>query len=212
MTAAVSPAFLFDVAQGQGVEAELWDCITEKQLTDWECEWMPELYNAIQRMHKQGIPPRQWPQNRHWNWRMKAQAMQGLLATPGFSVMCGGVTQGMMFLERAVHRCRIPEQKDKHLVYVEFLESAPWNRRELLFDPPRYRGVGSLLMRAAIELSKDEGFKGRIGLHALPQANGWYLNSCGMTDLGADQDKQNLRYFEMTEVQAEAFIAKGELP
>ena len=54
-------------------------------------------------------------------------------------------------------------------------------------------------------------FHGRIGLHSLPQANDFYANTCGMTDLGADRDYNGgLRYFEMTPEQAQAFIAKGE--
>jgi hypothetical protein len=73
--------------------------------------------------------------------------------------------------------------------------------------------VGSLLVRAAIELSREEGFKGRIGLHSLPQSNAWYANMCGMTDLGADPGySHQLRYFEMTPEQAEAFLAKGNTP
>ena len=64
-------------------------------------------------------------------------------------------------------------------------------------------------MRAAIELSKELGFKGRIGLHSLPQANGFYANICGMTDLGADAKYNDLRYFEMMSEQADAFIEKG---
>jgi hypothetical protein len=72
--------------------------------------------------------------------------------------------------------------------------------------------VGSVLMRAAIEFSHQEGFKGRVGLHSLPQSNGWYANACGMADLGTDPDYQNLRYFEMTPEIAEAFIAKGHTP
>lgn len=83
--------------------------------------------------------------------------MQSLLAAPAFSVMCGGVTQGMMYSELVAHRCRLPSQRNQHLVYVEFLETAPWNRRELLFDPPRFKGVGSVLIRAAIELSRENG-------------------------------------------------------
>ena len=81
-----------------------------------------------------------------------------------------------------------------------------------LFDPPRYRGVGTILIRAAIELSKIEEFKGRIGLHSLPQANHFYANTCGMTDLGietTDKNHEGLRYFEMTPEQAQAFIEKG---
>lgn len=212
MTITISPAFLFDPGKGEAVAAEVWDGITETQLADWEGEWVPELFKAVQRLHRAGVDRQRWPQSRHWDWRNKARVMHGMLATPGFSVMCGGITQGMMFVDRSMHRCQLPEQRGQHLVYVEFLENAPWNRKELLFDPPRYRGVGSLLMRAAIELSIEEGFKGRLGLHSLPQANEWYANSCGMTDLGIDPNKEGLRYFEMTAALAEAFISKGKMP
>jgi hypothetical protein len=122
--------------------------------------------------------------------------------------VCNGVTQGMMIVDTTMHRCRIEIQKGKDLVYVEYVENAPWNRPELA-DLPRYRGIGSILIRAAIALSIEEEFKGRIGLHALPQSNGFYANTCGMTDLGIDADYHDLRYFEMSPEQAEAFIARG---
>jgi hypothetical protein len=149
------------------------------------------------------------PKARHWDWRRKAVVLSGMLGNPGFSVVCSGLTQGMMILDTSMKRCRIPSQKGRDLVYVEFVENAPWNRRELLFDPPRYRGIGTVLIRAAIELSKAEDFKGRIGLHSLPQANSFYANTCGMVDFGVDENHDGLRYFEMTPEHAEAFIAKG---
>lgn len=212
MTIVISPAFLFDVARGEAAEAELWNGIAEQQLTDWEGEWIPELFSAMQRLKRAGVERQHWPQSLHWDWRKKTQALQGFLTAPGFSVMCGGITQGMMIVDSAMHRCRIAEQLGQHVVYVDYLETAPWNRKELLFDPPRYKGVGSILIRAAIELSLEEGFKGRIGLHSLSHAYDWYANKCGMADLGVDQNKENLHYFEMTSAQADAFIGKGNLP
>ena len=212
MTVTKSPIFLLDVAQGQAESAELWDAITEEQLADWEGEWIPELFKAVQKLRRAGVERRHWPQSLHWDWRRKASALQGMLGNPGFSIVCRGVTQGMMIVDTAMKRCRIESQKGKDLVYVEFVENAPWNRKELLFDPPRFRGIGSILVGAAIELSKSEGFKGRVGLHSLPQSNGFYANKCGMTDLGADAKYQGLRYFEMTPEQAEAFIEKGSHP
>mgnify|MGYP002779065014 CR=1 FL=1 len=206
-----TPIYLFDVARDAAAPAELLHAITERQLADWEAEWVPELFKAVQRLHRAGVERRLWPESRHWNWRKKTTVLQGMLAHPGFSVVCDGVTQGMMILDTTMKRCRIEGQRGKNLVYVEFVENAPWNRREL-FDPPRYRGVGSVLIRAAVALSQHEEFRGRIGLHSLPQANGFYANTCGMTDLGQDPDCQNLRYFEMTPEQAEAFIAKGNPP
>lgn len=209
MTATVSWVRLFDVALGQPVPAQLMDSITERQLADWEGEWMPELFKAMQRLSRAGVERRHWPQSRHWDWRRKVEALQEMLAYPGFSIVCDGLTQGMMIVDTTTKRCRIDSQKGQHLVYVNFVENAPWNRAEL-FDPPRYRGVGSILIRAAVTLSDEWEFHGRIGLHSLPQANGFYANSCGMTDLGTDSDYEGLRYFEMTPEQARAFIAKGE--
>lgn len=211
MTVVITPIYLLNAERGEPEAAELWDGITEQQLTDWEGEWMPELFKAVQRLRRAGVERRHWPQSRHWNWRKKADALQGILAHPGFSIVCGGVTQGMMIVDTTTKRCRIDSQKGKNLVYVEFVENAPWNRSEL-FNPPRYRGIGSILIRAAIALSQEEEFRGRIGLHSLPQANSFYANTCGMTDLGADHQYDGLRYFEMTREQAEAFIAKGNQP
>jgi hypothetical protein len=209
MTVTTSSLFLLNVETGVPEAAELWDAITEKQLEDWEGEWLPELFKAMQRLRRAGVERKHWPQSRHWDWRKKTAALQGMLANPGYSVMCAGLTQGMMLVDTTTKRCRLESQKGKNLVYVSFVENAPWNRRELLFDPPRYRGVGTILIRAAIELSKEEEFKGRIGLHSLPQSNGFYANVCGMTDMGIDQAYEGLRYFEMTPEQADGFIAKG---
>lgn len=209
MTVTISPIWLTNLENNTAEEAELWDAITEKNLADWEGEWMPELFKATQKLHRANVERRLWPQSRHWDWRRKAAALNGMLGNPGFSVVCGGITQGMMIVDTSMKRCRIPAQKGLDLVYVEFIENAPWNRKELLFDPPRYRGIGTILIRAAIELSKADDFKGRIGLHSLPQANNFYANTCGMIDFGVDANHEGLRYFEMTPEDAEAFIAKG---
>jgi hypothetical protein len=208
MTSEVAEVHLLDVARGEPVAAELWHAITEEQLADWEGEWVPELFRAMQRLRRAGVERAHWPQSRHWDWRRKVAALQGMLANPGFGIVCGGLTQGMMIVDAVKHRGRLDVQQGQHLVYVEFIENAPWNRAEL-FDPPRYRGVGSILIRAAVALSEELEFHGRIGLHSLPQANGFYADTCRMTDLGADPDYEGLRYFEMTPEGARAFIAKG---
>jgi hypothetical protein len=115
----------------------------------------------------------------------------------------------MMAVDMVSKRCRLPAQQGMNLVYIDLIESAPWNRPELLFQPVKFKGVGTIMMRAAIQLSLNEEFKGRIGLHALPQSEKWYREKCGMTDMGIDQQVQGLRYFEMTAQQAAAFIAQG---
>ena len=67
------------------------------------------------------------------------------------------------------------------------------------------------MIAAAIQLSMDEGNRGRISLHSLPHADTFYRDKYGMTDLGLDASyhPHPLRYFEMTEFQAAAFMQQG---
>lgn len=205
----LSPIALVHGERRELVDAELWDAITEKNLADWEAKWTPELLRLLEALYDKGVARKLWPQSRHWDWRQKTQAIEKRLDQQCFAIVCDGMTQAMMITE-LTKRARLKGQENDHLVYIDFVEAAPWNRREILGEPPRYSGCGSILIRAAIEYSKLEGFKGRIGLHSLPQANDFYANKVGMTDMGQDPDYQNLRYFEMTPEQAEAFIKEGD--
>lgn len=200
--------FLFDNSANDLIEAELRDNISEKQLLDWEDQWIPARDEINRRLKAAGVDRSKWPQTGHWSWRDKQSGTKGSLSNPSFSVSCSDVTQGLMILD-TLPSARLSSQFGKPMVYIDYLEVAPWNRRHLPGDIPRYSAVGSILMRAAIEISLQEGFKGRVGLHSLPQSNDWYANKCGMTDLGPDSTKQNLRYFEMTPEIAQAFINKG---
>ena len=75
-------------------------------------------------------------------------------------------------------------------------------------QPGRFRMIGSVLLRWAVKQSDEEGFHGRVGLHALPQACGFYQR-LGMTPLGKDIHKENLDYFELPRQSAEQFLARG---
>jgi hypothetical protein len=204
----VSTIYLLEVASRIQVAAELRDAIEEANLADWHTKWLPALIEILHDLVKKGVPLQQWPQSLHWNWRKKVAQIEGLLAFKGFSVVCGDVTQGLMRIDLN-ELSRIPETAEKPIVYVDYLENAPWNRSEL-GQTARYRGVGSALMAAAATLSIDEGFKGRVGLHSLPQADDFYRNTCGMTDLGPDKAYQGLRYFEMTAEQSQKFLQEED--
>ena len=197
MSASKRPIYLVDGATGKPCEAELEYGIAESHLKDVETSWQASL-NAL--AGQKGAPVQE---SRHWDWRAKMESFQGLLGFPSFAIRCLGETQGLMIVT-TLESCRIPAQKGKPLVYVEYLEAAPWNRAALA-GQQRYIGVGSSMVGAAIQLSLDEGFDGRIGLHSLPQADKWYQIKCKMIDCGNDPYKQNLRYFEMTATEAAAF-------
>ena len=115
------------------------------------------------------------------------------------AVECEGITQGLMIVDLS-RRCRLEEQSGERLAYVDYVEVAPWNRDS--WKPHRiYGSVGTALVRAAVQLSLETGYLGRIGLHSLPQADKFYRR-LGMTDLGTDEAYERLRYFEMTPLQA----------
>ena len=121
---------LFDVASRTNVSAELWRPITEKNLADWEALWRPSILEQLKLLNNAGVERQLWPQSREWDWRAKHNAFQGRLSNESFAVMTEGATQAMMIVDLDI-RARIAEQARQHMVYVEYLEAAPWNRGTL---------------------------------------------------------------------------------
>lgn len=74
-----------------------------------------------------------------------------------------------------------------------------------LVEVPKYKGLGAQLLAAAVQQSLMEGFRGRIGLHALRDGEPFYAGR-GMTRVGPDAHYHNLVYFEFTAAQAMLFV------
>lgn len=194
-----------DRRTGMLEEATLIDGVTRQDVELAEGQWNPYLAKELARLQSEGVPRDQWPQHAHWNWRDKQEAVEGVLAYRMFGIECDSEIQGLMLCVTAGKTCRIESQKGKPLVYVHFLAAAPWNLRSITREP-RFSLVGTVLIAVAIQLSLEEEFSGRIGLHSLPQADEWYEKTCGMTNLGADPSAHHLKYFEMTPEQAAKFL------
>lgn len=147
------------------------------------------------------------PEHCHWNWAHKALRFDPALHRV-FSIEIGDQLQGLMWTWIRGYRARLPPDTGQPIVYVDYLEAAPWNTREYT-SSPRYRGIGTRLLQAAILLSREKGFQGRAGLHALPQSEHFYAGACGMLNLGADANYQGLAYFEFTSEAAATFVGTG---
>ena len=106
---------------------------------------------------------------------------------------------------------RLDADRGRPLLYIDYLEVAPWNWRipEIARDG-QFRGIGSVLFWHAVQQSREEGFHGRVGLHALPQAEAFYEVGCHMTPIGRDAAKQDLHYFELSQERAERFFREDE--
>lgn len=197
--------FLRHRASGQYVSATLIDGVSKEEAEGAEKIWRPFIKEVITQMEAEKRPRAERPQHAHWDWKKKHDAVADILAYQLLGVEYEGEMQGLMLLKTAGKFSRIASHKSHGLVYVSFVETAPWNS-PLIVQEPRYGQVGTVLLAASISISMDLGFKGRIALHALPQAESWYATHCEMTDLGPDADCHNLRYFEMTPEQAAGFL------
>ncbi len=193
-----SRVYLKKTAIGQLVEASLLDEVSDKHLVMWSGSWQ-----AAMQAHCAGRLLRDKPEDHHWNWQLKAREWRPMLGYHSFAITCEGELQGLMLVSD-FKSARIQAQFGKPIVYIEFLATAPWNRPELQ-QPPRFCGVGTVMVAAAVELSWSLGYKGRIGLHSLSKAESFYKNTCKMSELGKDAAHQGLMYYEMTEKQAEEF-------
>lgn len=193
-----SPVYLKKTSTGQLVDAILWDEITDEHLKMWKDSWQP-----LMQSYCAGQPLGNKPEDHHWDWEWKAPQWRSLLEYHSYAITCEGGLQGLMLLSD-LKSARLQSQFGKPIVYVSFLSTAPWNRPQIE-RPVRYRGVGTVMVAAAVELSASLGFQSRIGLHALPGAERFYREACGMSELGTDAAHQGLIYYEMTENQAELF-------
>jgi len=193
--------YLKETATGRLVEASLFDDISDRHLGLWGDTW-----EGAMEAHCRGRKAGEQPEDHHWDWKVKAEAWRPVLGYHSFALVCDGGLQGLMWV-CDFRSARIPAQFGKPLVYVEFLASAPWNRPEIQ-TPPRYRGVGTVMVGAAVELSRELGYRGRIGLHSLPRAEPFYREACQMTELGYDAADEGLMYYETTDKQADWFRRK----
>lgn len=133
------------------------------------------------------------PEHFHWDWRRKAQDLD-FAAFEALGIFCEGFWQGALLIDKEAHRARLPVQLGKPLVYLDYMETAPWNLSAYNPNPP-FAGVGTRFLAASVEISAEEEYAGRIGLHSLPSSAPFYRGR-GLVELGDDPAKQNLAYFE----------------
>lgn len=206
------PVEILDCSTGNAVEAELFDEVQVEHFLETQNEWRPIVEAAAVALQRAGASRVLIPRHFHWDWTRKAGDLR-MLAITFYGLNCGGKLQGLLKLMTVGHVCRLSEQAGKDLVYVDYLETAPWNIKPLmgaLGRAPLYGAVGTRLIEAAVQKSIEEDFKGRIGLHSLPTSEGFYLKACGMTAVGRDPAKQNLLWCEFTPEQAERFLSGGK--
>jgi hypothetical protein len=168
--------------------------LASSRLTDVERSWGPAREALALKVEAAGYSL----ENSHWDWRNKTRYYP-----PGWhcliAVEYDGLIQGLLAVESLLRPSRI--DAGRWVLYVDFLEVAPWNRREppgrshAAVQEPRLSGVGTLLIGEAVRMSMGKA-SGRIGLHALSGSEEFYSTRCLMRRIGPDPDYHNLVYFE----------------
>jgi GNAT superfamily N-acetyltransferase len=101
-----------------------------------------------------------WTQWKPWKWCDDTRA--AYQPRQQFVAWCGNTLAGILNVWpgfASVH------EAGKDTLYVEHVGAAPGNLNAGLWDR-RYRGVGQALMAYAVKLSQEQGFDGRLSLHA----------------------------------------------
>ena len=179
------------------VEAELSRDFPFAELDKIESDWADARTGAAAATGAAGLAPLE---HAHWDWRNKADSVRAglhLLVAVEFRWRI----QGIMAVLQAVRPARLDS---KRLVYVDYVEAAPWNLKAVT-SSPQFLGVGTLLIADAVRLSHEKGCEGRIGLHSLPQAEAFYTR-LKMTNLGPDQYYYGLPYFEFSSQRASEWL------
>ena len=139
-------------------------------------------------------------QDHHWKWRTKCSIAAGTKRRVFSLLNASEVEAAMVLLSGETSR---DPSAPLPMLYVDFVAVAPWNRRAFQ-NPQRFRHLGTVMLGAAVELSRTLGLDGRCGLHSLPQSEGFYRH-IGMRDFGLDAAYSSLRYFEFDATGAANF-------
>jgi hypothetical protein len=194
---------------GELVPAFLHDALSPADFLLAERSWLDERVRIHQELLAKGVSPAEWPQSIHWNWTRKAPLL-ARLEVSGHGVVAERAWQGLMLTKTASQFARLGEDRGKPIVYIDYLEVAPWNwPLSGISQRPRYRGIGTLLFTQAVRQSFAEEFRGRVGLHSLPQSEEFYRTVLGMTPVERDPAKQNLMYFELARDRARLLLEMG---
>jgi hypothetical protein len=195
-----SKAPIFDRSAKDYVEATLIDGVTWEEIVDAQSVWRPAMKDLTEKLDLAKVPQDRWPEHKHWDWRLKflMGEVEGLRL---FGLHHELLMQGLMMVKP---QAKSKLDTSKKVVYIDYLASAPWNLSVKGAQVGRFGQIGRVFVAAAVQLSQESGFSGRIGLYALPQAVSWY-EGLAMIEVPSAATS-GLRYFEMTQETASIFL------
>jgi hypothetical protein len=124
--------------------------LSQKHIHDYENLWREQL-RVFQ------------AEDKFWDWLFKLGYITKQDNQEGYALESEGCTQGLMMVETQLHGSR--SAIGQRLVYIQYITSAPWNRKEIQ-RPPRYKGVGTALLRYARLKRMEFGYRGKNSLRS----------------------------------------------
>lgn len=201
-----TPVQIYRRADKTIVEAVLHTELAASALIEAEKQWGAIRRKTARKLKRAGKVG-EIPEHCHWDWGRKSLNLEYLTYR-----CCGieydGKYQGLLMLGLGNKFARLPPEIGRPLVYIDYIESAPWNYAKMV-ETPLYGGIGAVLIRAAVGVSYEEEYQGRIGLHALSQSEKFYRDDCQMVCCGPDLSYYNLPYYEMTREIATRFTSNS---
>ncbi len=141
----------------------------------------------------------------HWIWRKLVGELRLDLAWDALAIQsASGNVEGAM-----TYRIDAKSQLDpgKGVVYVDRLATAP-RSRPWLVDPPKYKGIGSVLLLCAVRESYALGLEGRVWLTSLPsERTRQFYRKRGFQEIFQDED--GMIDFELPTKRAEEWLQQA---
>ncbi len=185
------------------VAAELFFDVPHSIVVHAQISWNRYRKAYLQHHARASMHP---PAHSDWDWDYKFSTSDPMQVR-FFAIHRSLTFEGLMMLASEPQASRQNSPDRKCVLYVEFLEAAPWNQPEYAGADARYKGIGIGLLCCAIECSMEAGCGGAIALHSLPAAESFYRR-LHFNDFGFDV-AEGYRYFELGAEAAAQFL-KGE--
>lgn len=179
-------------------EATIESPVQTQHLESVNQNWRPYFRELARRGRKQD--------DDHWDWSSLARNWREDKDFT-FAVVAGGETQGLLWATKGCSSQPLSEGEPwpPEILVVERLATAPWNRGQPMpLHISQYKLVGTSLLKEAVLLSRELGFQGRVGLHALEDAESFY-EEIGMLKI-TPGTSESMAYFEFDPEGATRFL------
>lgn len=169
--------------------------ITSTHIDEIEILWKPELVSS-----------------ESWDKRLDIkQYLQYQHIYEVYVLESNSIAQGLIILRTIEAISRL--EPIKNVLYIKVLVVAPWNRPSQ--STRSYKGVGTVLLLFSILHSINLGFKGRIALHSMKEAEGFY-QQLPFIQVGSDlfrfgAETLELKYLELPEDEVELIMLNSYL-